>query len=148
MFDSSRLVYLASQSSYHKTVTIFVYPWLKHILWLFQNTFSFFSHILGVENLDNFHGKALGDKGRAAVEILKKTITSNGPNGLGPQPVVDDNVTTIDLSDVKLSSPPSYTIGERVWRLKSTIYYCMQSALTDDMSNNQWAKYAWVILGR
>ncbi|XP_073229015.1 transketolase-like protein 2 [Porites lutea] len=68
----------------------------------------------GVENLDNFHGKALGDKGRAAVEILKKTITFNGPNSLGPQPVIDDNVTTIDLSDVKLSSPPSYTVGEKV----------------------------------
>ena len=91
--------------------------------------------------MDNFHGKALGDKGRAAVEILKKTITSNGPNSLGPQPVIDDSVTTIDLSDVKLSSPPSYTVGEKVRRLKWTVYCRMRSALTDDMSNNQ-AKYA------
>ena len=110
----------------------------------FSKILFLFSLILGVENLDNFHGKALGDKGRAAVEILKKTITSNGPNGLGPQPVVDDNVTAIDLSDVKLSSPPSYTIGEKVWRLKWTVYCRMQSALNDHLSNNQ-AKYAWVI---
>ena len=107
----------------------------------FSKILFLFSLILGVENLDNFHGKALGDKGRAAVEILKKTITSNGPNGLGPQPVVDDNVTAIDLSDVKLSSPPSYTIGEKVWRLKWTVYCRMQSALNDHLSNNQ-AKYA------
>jgi len=68
--------------------------------------------VAGVEDLENYHGKALGDKGKAAVELLKSSLTSDGPHGLGPQPVVDD-APVVDLS-VRLSEPPSYKIGEKV----------------------------------
>ena len=83
-----------------------------------QDISVFNFHIIGVEDQDNFHGKALGDKGKAAVEILKSKITTEGPHGLGPQPV-DDVVAKVDLSGVKLSSPPSYTIGEKVIKAKN-----------------------------
>ena len=69
--------------------------------------------IVGVEDQDNFHGKALGDKGKVAVELMKSSITSDGPHGLmGPQPVQDD-APAVDLS-VKLSEPPNYKMGEKV----------------------------------
>ena len=67
---------------------------------------------VGVEDLENYHGKALGDKGKAAVELIKSSLSSDTLNGLGPQPVVDD-APSVDLS-VKLSEPPNYTIGEKV----------------------------------
>ena len=61
--------------------------------------------------MENYHGKALGDKGKAAVEKLKEGL-SNERRNLGPQPVVDD-APAVDLSP-KLSEPPSYKIGDKV----------------------------------
>ena len=46
--------------------------------------------------MENYHGKALGDKGKAAVEKLKDGL-SNDKHNLGPQPVVDD-APAVDLS--------------------------------------------------
>ncbi|CAH3177338.1 unnamed protein product [Porites lobata] len=68
----------------------------------------------GVEDLENYHGKALGDKGKAAVEKLKEGLSDDKHN-LGPQPVVDD-APAVDLSPgtIKLSEPPSYKIGDKV----------------------------------
>ena len=64
--------------------------------------------------MENYHGKALGDKGKAAVEKLKEGL-SNEKHNLGPQPVVDD-APAVDLSPgtIKLSEPPSYKIGDKV----------------------------------
>ena len=75
-------------------------------------------HIVGVEDFEGYHGKALGEIGKSAVEQMKKSITSAPwrPHGLGPQPVVDD-APAIDLL-AKLSNPPSYTIGEKVNKTK------------------------------
>ena len=62
--------------------------------------------------MDNFHGKALGDRGKAAVELMKSLLTFHVAHGLAPQPVIDD-VMPVNLC-VKLSEPPNYTIGEKV----------------------------------
>lgn len=64
--------------------------------------------------MENYHGKALGDKGKAAVEKLKEGL-SNEKHNLGPQPVVDDALA-VDLSPgtIKLSELPSYKIGDKV----------------------------------
>ena len=74
---------------------------------------------VGVEDLENYHGKALGDKGKAAVEKLKEGL-SNDKHNLGPQPVVDD-APSVDLSPgtIKLSEPPSYKIGDKVIFIKA-----------------------------
>lgn len=66
---------------------------------------------VGVENLENYHGKALGDKGKAAVEEMKASLGTDSVD-LGPQPVVDD-APVVDLT-VKLSEPPNYKIGDKV----------------------------------
>lgn len=70
--------------------------------------------IIGVEDLEGYHGKALGEKGKAAVELIKKSIV-NDSLSLRPQPVTDD-VPAVDLT-VKLSDPPNYKIGDKVGRL-------------------------------
>ena len=74
--------------------------------------------------MENYHGKALGDKGKAAVEKLKEGL-SNVRHNLGPQPVVDD-APDVNLSPgtIKLSEPPSYKIGQKV--IKPFIYNTIQ----------------------
>ena len=69
---------------------------------------------VGIEDLEDYHHKALVDKGKAAVEKLKEGL-ANDKHNLGPQPVVDD-APTVDLSvgTIKLSEPPSYKIGDKV----------------------------------
>lgn len=67
---------------------------------------------VGVEDEENFHGKALGQKGKDAVELMKASITSSEPHNLGPQPVTDDAPAV--CLDVKLSEPPNYKIGDKV----------------------------------
>ena len=62
--------------------------------------------------MENFHGKALGDKGKAAVELLKKSMSNSGPHDLRPQPVTD-TVPAVEL-DAKLSEPPNYKVGQKV----------------------------------
>ncbi|KAK2571235.1 Transketolase-like protein 2 [Acropora cervicornis] len=70
--------------------------------------------VAGVENLENFHGKALAGKGRDAVVKLKETL-SNDPslkNVLEPRPVQND-VESVELS-VKLTELPHYSLGDKV----------------------------------
>ena len=64
--------------------------------------------------MENYHGKALGEQGKAAVEKLKEGLV-NDKHNLGPQPVVDD-APPVDLSPgtIKLSEPPSYKVGDKV----------------------------------
>lgn len=75
---------------------------------------SIFFYVTGVENLENFHGKALAGKGRDAVVKLKETL-SNDPslrNVLEPRPVQND-VESVELS-VKLTELPHYSLGDKV----------------------------------
>lgn len=72
--------------------------------------------ITGVEDEENYHGKALGDKGKKAVELIKASISSS-EHSLGPQPVTDD-APAVSLA-VKLSEPPNYKIGDKVGYYKA-----------------------------
>ena len=70
----------------------------------------------GVEDLDNWHGKPLGDKSAAALKAVKDLITNPGPHGLSPLPVKDDAPRVV-FPKVTLNEPPNYTMGEKVgWR--------------------------------
>ena len=68
---------------------------------------------LGIEDEDNWHGKPLKDKAQAALDIIKSQISDHSPHKLGPQTVVDDAKSFKPIT-VKLSDPPSYTLGEKV----------------------------------
>ena len=85
---------------------------IKAFLFFFVN--QYFFYVTGVENLENFHGKALAGKGRDAVVKLKETL-SNDPslkNVLEPRPVEND-VESVELS-VKLTELPHYSLGDKV----------------------------------
>ena len=71
------------------------------------------SFLPDVEDLENFHGKPLGAKSAATIEAIRALIKNEGPHGLVPQSVVDD-CPDVDLSNMKLSCPPDYTLGQKV----------------------------------
>lgn len=68
--------------------------------------------ITGVEDEENWHGKALGDKAASVIAEIKSRIQHKGDHGLGPQPVISD-APAITCS-VKLSEPPNYTKGQKI----------------------------------
>ena len=68
--------------------------------------------INGIEDEENWHGKALGDKAAKAIEEIKSRIQNDGPHGLGPQPVTDDAPSV--CFNAKLNEPPNYTLGQKV----------------------------------
>ncbi|XP_071497385.1 transketolase-like protein 2 isoform X2 [Diadema antillarum] len=64
-----------------------------------------------VEDLENWHGKALGDKAEIALETISKLITNKGPHGITPPssaPLADNDLT------VSLNEPPNYELGAKV----------------------------------
>ncbi|CAL8082469.1 unnamed protein product [Orchesella dallaii] len=66
-----------------------------------------------IEDQDNWHGKPLADKSAATLEHLKALLKNNGPTQLIPsKPVVE--VPPVNITDVKLASPPAYKLGELV----------------------------------
>ena len=71
--------------------------------------------IVGVEDLEGYHGKALGDKGKKAVEEIKG-LMANEMVSLRPPSVIEDDAPAVDLT-VKLSEPPSYKKGDKVGRI-------------------------------
>ena len=71
--------------------------------------------IVGVEDLEGYHGKALGDKGKKAVEEIKG-LMANETVSLRPPSVIEDDAPAVDLT-VKLSGPPDYKKGDKVGRI-------------------------------
>lgn len=70
-----------------------------------------------IEDLDNWHGKPLGDKANETVkyiEGLMKTPIGAGPL-LTPKTCSDiKQAPTVDITNVKLSTPPQYKLGEKI----------------------------------
>nr|CAH7722415.1 unnamed protein product [Callosobruchus chinensis] len=67
-----------------------------------------------IENLDNWHGKPLGDQADRVIQHVKSLIVNPGPTQIKPQKPLKDDAPPIDISNIKLSSPPSYKLGEQV----------------------------------
>lgn len=67
-----------------------------------------------IEDEENWHGKPLGDKSEAVVQHLKTLIKNMGPLQVAPQKPLKEDAPVVDISNVKLSSPPDYNIGENV----------------------------------
>ena len=65
---------------------------------------------VGIEDKDNWHGKPLGDKSETVTAQLKNLV-NGAPHPAIPAPVV--SVPKVDLS-VRMSEPPSYSLGEKV----------------------------------
>ena len=68
-----------------------------------------------MEDLENWHGKPLGDQSKAAIEACTKAIVNPGPHNLKPHAIVDD-APVVNLPVVKLDTPPNYKLGDKVMR--------------------------------
>ncbi|XP_015761020.1 PREDICTED: transketolase-like isoform X2 [Acropora digitifera] len=69
--------------------------------------------VKGVEDFENFHGKALGDKGVKAIEEIEKLLSSE-KDVLKPKPAVEDAPKVVTPEPVALSEAPSYAVGQKV----------------------------------
>jgi len=68
---------------------------------------------IGIEDELNWHGKPLGDKSAAVIQGIQKLIKNNGATTLSiPAPVND--APAVDISNIKLSEPPNYKLGDAV----------------------------------
>uniref|UniRef100_A0A131YXB7 transketolase n=1 Tax=Rhipicephalus appendiculatus TaxID=34631 RepID=A0A131YXB7_RHIAP len=70
--------------------------------------------IAGIEDSENWHGKPLGDKAPAAIEALEKQMVSKGPWKLAPQRPEKEDAPPVNISNIRLSEPPNYKIGDKV----------------------------------
>lgn len=66
-----------------------------------------------IEDLENWHGKPLGDQADAVIKHLQELIKNKGQLSLGPSTPVD-NAPAVSIANVKLASPPAYKMGEEV----------------------------------
>ena len=66
-----------------------------------------------IEDLMNWHGKALGAKSDAVIQHVESLIKNPGvkPTNILP-PVMD--APAVDISSVAMSSPPAYTLGQKL----------------------------------
>ncbi|KAJ8927245.1 hypothetical protein NQ314_020325 [Rhamnusium bicolor] len=67
-----------------------------------------------IENMDNWHGKPLGDNSEKIIQHLKSLIKNQGPLQIHPQKPLKDDAPLVDITHIKLSSPPAYNIGDSV----------------------------------
>lgn len=70
-----------------------------------------------IEDLDNWHGKPLGDKANEVIKHLQGLMVDSSarPPALTPQtPTKSKPAPTVDITNVKLASPPAYKLGEQV----------------------------------
>lgn len=66
----------------------------------------------GIEDLDNWHGKALGAEGEKIIKVLQSQIKNNTVT-LKPKPPTAE-APKVHIGDITLSSAPSYKPGEQV----------------------------------
>lgn len=67
-----------------------------------------------IEDLDNWHGKPLGDKADSVIKHLNGLIRNHGPLQIAPQKPVKDDAPVISIKNIRLQSPPAYKLGEAV----------------------------------
>ena len=76
---------------------------------------------VGIEDMDNWHGKPLGDKADAIVSHLQSLIKNN-ESGLLKAATPTKDCPTVSLT-AKLTEPPSYDAGAKVSLLRLCYLY-------------------------
>jgi transketolase len=67
-----------------------------------------------IEDLENWHGKPLGDKADSTIKHLTGLLKNAGPLQLHPQKPLVEDAPAVNVQNVKLSSPPNYKLGQTV----------------------------------
>lgn len=65
-----------------------------------------------IEDLEDWHGKPLMDRGERIIQDLKNLISTD-QSKLKPLEIVDDS-PIVDISNIKLSTPPNYSPGDKI----------------------------------
>nr|CAD7602173.1 unnamed protein product [Timema genevievae] len=67
----------------------------------------------GIEDKENYHGKPLGGQAQSTIEHLKTLVQEKKKTEhVIPSPV--GTVPNVDLTNIKLSTPPAFKLGEKV----------------------------------
>lgn len=67
-----------------------------------------------IEDLENWHGKPLGENADAVIKHLQGLIQNQGPLQIAaPKPLKDDAVK-VHIANIRLATPPEYKLGEAV----------------------------------
>lgn len=67
-----------------------------------------------IEDLENWHGKPLGESAESVIQHLKSSIRNNGALQLQPILPAKDDAPVVDITNIKLATPPAYQLGETV----------------------------------
>lgn len=67
-----------------------------------------------IEDLDNWHGKPLGENSDKIIAYLRTLIKNPGPLQIHPQKPLKDDAPAVNITGIKLSSPPAYNIGDQI----------------------------------
>ena len=73
----------------------------------------YFKYSQGIEDELNWHGKPLGAKAEAAIAAITAQLKSSDPHTLKPS-CPSQTLPDHDISNIKLSSNPEYSIGDKV----------------------------------
>jgi len=66
-----------------------------------------------IEDLDNWHGKPLGDNGAKVIEHIKSLMSTTTPFKVSiPAPIKD--CPSVSIQNIRLDTPPSYKLGDSV----------------------------------
>lgn len=66
-----------------------------------------------IEDLDNWHGKPLGDSAESVIKHLNDMIKNKGALQLQPGTPKND-APVVNIKNVQLSTPPAYKMGEEI----------------------------------
>lgn len=67
-----------------------------------------------IEDLENWHGKALGGNSDEVVKHLTTLIKNHGPLSIHPQKPLTDDAPIVDIKNIKLDTPPNYKDGDSI----------------------------------
>uniref|UniRef100_A0A1A9WEJ4 Transketolase-like pyrimidine-binding domain-containing protein n=1 Tax=Glossina brevipalpis TaxID=37001 RepID=A0A1A9WEJ4_9MUSC len=81
-----------------------------------------------IEDLEGWHGKPLGDKAESVIKHLQGLIVNvEGHNLSIKSPINMQPAPQIDITDIKLSTPPTYKLGDQ--NMFCTCFRCRQGGL-------------------
>lgn len=71
-------------------------------------------HFPNIEDLENWHGKPLGENANDVIQHLQSLIRNAGPVQIAPPSPQKESAKKVNISNVQLATPPAYKLGESV----------------------------------